>query len=41
MSNLNASISFDKKLYDVDIRASISHAEMLANQILLALKRQN
>ena len=35
MSNLNASISFDKKLYDADIRASISHAEMLANQNII------
>ena len=38
MSNLNASISFDKKLYDADIRASISHAEMLANQNIISPK---
>ena len=32
MSKLNASINFDKKLYEADIEASIFHAEMLSNQ---------
>ena len=35
MSDLNASIKFDKKLYEADIDASICHAEMLANQNIL------
>ena len=35
MSALNASINFDKKLYNADIKASIYHAEMLANQNII------
>ena len=35
MTDLNASINFDKKLYEADITASISHAEMLANQNII------
>ena len=35
MSDLNASIGFDKKLYEADIKASIHHAEMLANQNII------
>ena len=35
MSDLNASIKFDKELYEVDIEASICHAEMLANQNII------
>ena len=35
MSTLNASINFDKKLYEADIKASIYHAEMLANQNII------
>ena len=35
MSTLNASINFDKKLYEADIKASIHHAEMLANQNII------
>src|SRR5690606_36247569 len=32
MQAINASISFDKKLYAEDIRGSIAHSEMLAEQ---------
>ena len=35
MTDLNASINFDKKLYEADIDASICHAEMLANQNII------
>ena len=35
MTDLNASINFDKKLYDADIKASIYHTEMLANQNII------
>ena len=35
MSDLNASIKFDNKLYEADIEASICHAEMLANQNII------
>ena len=38
MTHLNASINFDKKLYDADIKASIYHAEMLANQSIINKK---
>ena len=38
MSILNASISFDKKLYEADIEASICHAEMLSNQNIITPK---
>jgi len=36
MEQINASISFDKKLYAQDIRGSIAHAEMLAKTGILA-----
>ena len=35
MSDLNASIKFDKELYEADIEASICHAGMLANQNII------
>ncbi len=35
MTVLNASINFDNKLYKADIEASLSHAEMLANQNII------
>ena len=35
MTVINASINFDKKLYEADIDASICHAEMLANQNII------
>ena len=35
MLDLNASIKFDKELYEADIEASICHAEMLANQNII------
>ena len=38
MSILNASINFDKKLYEADIEASICHAEMLASQHIIKTK---
>ncbi|MDC3024270.1 argininosuccinate lyase [Alphaproteobacteria bacterium] len=38
MTILNASIDFDKKLYEADIEASIYHAEMLANQNIIKKK---
>ncbi len=38
MSILNASINFDKKLYAADIKASMYHAEMLANQKIIKLE---
>ena len=38
MSILNASINFDKKLYEADIEASICHAEMLASQNIIKTK---
>ena len=38
MTDLNASINFDKKLYDADIKASIYHTEMLANQCIINKK---
>ena len=38
MSILNASINFDKKLYEADIEASICHAEMLAGQNIIKTK---
>ena len=37
MSIINASIAFDKKLYEADIEASICHAEMLANQNIIKI----
>jgi len=36
MERINASISFDKKLYAQDIRGSIAHARMLAKQGIIA-----
>ncbi len=36
MEQINASISFDKKLYAQDIRGSIAHAQMLAKTGILA-----
>ena len=33
--NFNASISFDKKFYEQDIRGSIAHVTMLAKQGIL------
>ena len=38
MAFLNASINFDKKLYEADIEASVCHAEMLANQNIIKVK---
>ena len=38
MTHLNASINFDKKLYDADIKASFYHTEMLANQGIINKK---
>ena len=38
MAFLNASINFDKKLYEADIEASVCHAEMLANQNIIKIK---
>tara|TARA_A100001011_G_C14267857_1_gene825560 strand:- start:552 stop:1952 length:1401 start_codon:yes stop_codon:yes gene_type:complete len=38
MCILNASINFDKKLYEADIEASICHAEMLAGQHIIKTK---
>ena len=38
MNFLNASINFDKKLYEADIEASVCHAEMLANQNIIKIK---
>lgn len=35
--NFNASISFDRKLYEQDIRGSIAHVTMLAKQGILSL----
>ncbi len=34
--NFNASISFDKKLFEYDIRGSIAHSEMLAKQGIIS-----
>ena len=33
--HFNASISFDKRLYEQDIRGSLAHVEMLAKQGIL------
>ncbi len=38
MARINASIDFDKRLYDQDIRASIAHARMLGKQRIIAAK---
>ena len=38
MLDLNASIKFDKELYEVDIEASICHAGMLTNQNIIKKK---
>ena len=38
MAFLNASINFDKKLYEADIEASVCHAEMLANQNIIKIQ---
>ena len=34
--NFNASISFDKRFYEQDIRGSIAHVTMLAKQGILS-----
>ena len=36
MENINASISFDKRLYKEDILASIAHTKMLGKQKILS-----
>ena len=36
MENINASISFDKRLYKEDIFASIAHTKMLKKQKILS-----
>lgn len=38
MEEINASIGFDKKLYAQDIRGSIAHATMLAENALFRRK---
>jgi argininosuccinate lyase len=35
MKKINASISFDKKLYKQDIKGSIAHAQMLSEQSII------
>ncbi len=41
MSEINASIGFDQKLYQEDITASIAHAEMLAVQKIISKAESN
>ena len=38
--NFNASISFDQKFYEQDIRGSMAHVEMLAKQGFLQRKKR-
>ena len=38
MQNINSSISFDSRLYDEDIKASIAHARMLAKKNIITTK---
>src|SRR3990170_560078 len=40
MEAINASISFDKRLYAQDIAGSLAHAEMLAKQGIISAKDQ-
>lgn len=35
MEDFNSSLSFDKKLYYEDIKGSIAHVKMLANQNII------
>jgi len=35
MEDVNSSLSFDKKLYYEDIKGSIAHVKMLANQNII------
>ena len=41
MVKINASISFDKKLYEKDILASKVHAQMLSNQNIITKHEEN
>ena len=41
MVKVNASISFDKKLYEKDILASKVHAQMLSNQNIITKHEEN
>ena len=38
--NFNASISFDQKFYEQDIRGSMAHVEMLAKQGILTAEER-
>ena len=38
MQDINSSISFDSRLYDEDIKASIAHARMLAKKNIITTK---
>lgn len=40
LDEFNASVMFDKELYDQDIRGSIAHSKMLLNQGILTLEEQ-
>ena len=39
--NFNASISFDQKFYEQDIRGSMAHVEMLAKQGILTAEEKD
>ena len=41
MIELNASIKFDKKLFEADIKASMHHAKMLANNNIITENEAN
>ncbi len=40
MEDFNSSLSFDKKLYYEDIKGSIAHVKMLANQNIINERRK-
>lgn len=40
MEEFNASITFDQRMYDEDIKGSIAHSKMLANQGIISFEEQ-